>query len=687
MFVFRSLSVAGAVLLSSSLSLAQETKPEEIIVTSSALRETPLEIAQSALVLSGDALRRQAASSIGETIANTPGVSATYFGPSASRPVIRGLGGDRVLMLQNGVSALDVSSLSQDHAVSIEAVLADQVEILKGPATLMFGSGAVGGAVNVVDGRIPTRFTRDADRIAMEVRGDTAANEQTAVGRLDLGTDRLRIHVDGFTRENDDVDIPGFAFSRAERAEIAAEGELHDEPLAYGTLRNSASKTHGGALGISVGDENGFVGLSWNRFDTRYGVPASHTHHDGHEEDADHEEEDGDHHHENVRIDMRQDRYDLKAERALSFGAFERVRLRGAYNDYEHRELEGEHVGTVFQQDAVELRLNLDHAEIGGWRGTLGSQYVEMDFAAQGAEAFVPDALTRQVALFVFEKREFGDVALELGARVERQTIDAKADVRDYDETAYSVSAGAVWNFTGDYTATMNLTRSQRHPQSAELYADGPHLAIARYEIGNELLRKETANTLDISLHRHAEHGPHWSLTAFYNDYSDYIFSAATGLSADELPVFGYRQADAEFYGLEGELTIPLYRANGHEFDVRLAADYVRGQLKDGENLPQIPPLRYGVELHYERGPFHFGLQTFRHDAQDKIAEHERSTSAYTMLDADLSYRFAVGRTDLLLFLRGANLLDEDARRHASPLKEIAPLPGRSLHIGLRAEL
>jgi iron complex outermembrane receptor protein len=603
--------------------------------------------------------------------------------------VIRGLGGDRVLMLQNGVSALDVSSLSQDHAVSIEAVLADQVEILKGPATLMFGSGAVGGAVNVVDGRIPTRFSREADRAAIEVRGDTAANERTAVGRLDFGTDSVRVHVDGFTRENDDIDIPGFAFSRAERAEIAAEGELHDEPLAYGTLDNSASKTHGGAFGISVGNDDGFIGLSWNRFDTRYGVPASHAHHDHeHEHGDDHDADDHlhEHQHEDVRIDMRQDRYDLKAERAVSAGPLERIRLRAAYNQYEHRELEGAEVGTVFEQDAIDVRLNFDHAELAGWRGTIGAQYVELDFAVAGAEAFVPNALTRQVALFVFEKREFDAVALELGARAERQTIAPEGVHSDYDATAYSLSAGAVWDLTEAYTATANLTRSQRHPQSAELYADGPHLAIARYEIGNESLRKETANTFEVSLHRHVENGLHWSLTAFYNDYADYIFAAATDSVADELPVFGYRQADAEFYGVETEISLPLHRGDAHAFELRLAADYVRGKLNSGSNLPQLPPLRYGAELHYERGPLHFGLLAFRHDKQDKVAEHERPTEAYTMLDADLSYRFAVGGTDLLVFLRGTNLLDEDARRHVSPLKEIAPLPGRSLHVGLRAE-
>lgn len=680
-----SLSFAGAALLVTYSSLAQERPPEEIVVTSTALRETAIEIAQPATVLSGDTLRRQIAASIGETIAREPGVSATYFGPSASRPVIRGLGGDRVLMLQDGVSALDISSLSQDHAVAIESVLADQVEILKGPATLLFGSGAVGGVVNVVDGRIPTEFSDDADRAALEVRGDTASEERTAVGRLDLGSESVRVHVDGFRRETDDVEIPGFAFSAAERAEHQAEDP--EEPLSHGTLDNSASETHGGAFGISTGGTDGFIGLSWGRFDTNYGVPAAHHEHahehDGEEGEEEHEEDAEEH---DVRVDMRQDRYDLKAERALHLGSFERLRLRGTYNDYEHRELEGDEVGTTFEQNAFDVRANLDHGEIAGWRGTIGAQYVDMDFNAFGAEAFVPNAVTRQLALFVFEKHDFGALALELGARAENQRIDVDAALPDYDETAYSLSAGTVWTLSESYSTALNVTRSQRHPQSAELYANGPHLAIARFEVGARDLEKETASTVDITLHRHGEQGLHWSLTAFYNDFDDYIFAADTGEENEELPVFAYTKADAEFYGFEGELTFPVYEADGNVFEVRLASDYVRGRLKDGGNLPQMPPLRYGIELHYERGPMHFGIDSFWHEEQDDVAAHERATDGYAMVDVDLSYRFALGNSDLLLFLRGSNLLDEEARRHTSPLKEIAPLPGRSAHFGARAE-
>jgi len=657
---------------------AQESSFEEIIVTSTALRETARDIAQPAFVLSGDDLHRQVASSLGESIASQLGVSATYFGPSASRPIIRGLGGERVLMLQDGMSALDVSSLSQDHAVAVESVLADQIEILKGPATLLFGSGAVGGVVNVVDGRIPTRFTKEADRGVLELRADTAADERSGVARLELGSEHVRIHVDGFKRDTDDVAIPGYAFSAAERAEHLAKHP--DEAFVRGKIENSASESSGGAFGISAGSESSFVGIAVSRYDTTYGVPAAHH---AHGDEADETHEPDEHH---LRIDMRQDRYDLKAERALRTGALERLRIRAAYNDYAHRELEGAAIGTVFRQTGYDVRLNLDHSELAGWRGTIGAQYVHTDFDAEGAEAFVPPSILDQRALFAFEERRFGAVTLELGARIEQQRLTPQGLPR-YDETAYSFSAGAVWNLPDDYSLAANLTRSQRHPQSVELYANGPHLAVARFEIGTESLRKETARTLDLTLHRHSEDGVHWSLGAFWNDFADYIYAYDTREELDELPVFRFGQQDATFYGFEGELTFPLLHGADTRLELRVASDYVRGRLDTGEDLPQIPPLRYGLELHFEHRALHVGLQAYRHARQDKTAANERETAGYTLLALDASYRLPLRAGSLLMFLRGTNLLDEEARRHASPLKELAPLPGRSLHAGIRVEL
>ena len=242
-----------------------------------------------------------------------------------------------------------------------------------------------------------------------------------------------------------------------------------------------------------------------------------------------------------------------------------------------------------------------------------------------------------------------------------------------------------VWKFAEEHAFAVNVTRTQRHPQAAELYADGPHIAAQRFEIGDPNLDLETAITTDVSLRRSGE-GVQWTLSAFYNDYSDYIFSSPTGEIEDDLPVFAYLQDGAKLHGFEAEVIFPLMEQGERHLDLRLASDYVRGELDDGGDLPQIPPLRFGAGLHYDQDRWHLGLQAFYYDEQDKVAVNELPTDSFTLVDADASYRLPLGPTSLFVFLRGTNLLDEDARQHASPLKDIAPLPGQSFHLGVRAE-
>jgi iron complex outermembrane receptor protein len=643
---------------------AAEPRLDEVVVTSVAIRKSPLEVAQPTAILTGDELRRQLAASIGETLSQELGVSSTYFGPAASRPVIRGLGGYRVQVLDDGISSLDASSLSQDHAVSLETVVSQQIEIVKGPAALLYGSGAAGGLVNIVSSRIPGERPEDPFSAAAELRGDTASDERTVALSLDGGAGSLALHADYFDRETDDVQIPGFAQSGALRQQLIDAGEEPSD--VRGHIDNTASDARGGAAGASFVTDNALVGGAWSRYETTYGIPG--------EEEA--------------FIDMEQDRFDAKAEWTIEESLVDVIRFRGAYNDYTHTEFEapGE-PGTLFNQDAYELRLVADHHFGESWVGSVGLQYLDIDFEAIGDEAFVPPSKTQAASVFGFEERDFGDWTLELGARAENQTIDPDpaAGAPDFDETAVSFSAGAVWKLTSSQALAVNVTRTQRNPQAAELYAGGPHIAAQRFEIGDPGLDKETAITADLSLRQSAEH-LEWVVSAFYNDYSDYIFLNPTGAIEDDLPVFVYLQDDAEFYGFEAELTIPLYEASTRHLDLRLASDYVRGQLKDGGDLPQIPPLRFGAGLHYDRDRWHAGIQAFYYDEQDETAANELPTDSFTMLDVDLSYRMPLATGDVLMFLRGTNLLDEDARLHTSPLKDIAPLAGRSLHVGVRGE-
>jgi iron complex outermembrane recepter protein len=667
-----SLRVAIAAALSSCVAslfiaqaVAQETRVEEVVVTSTALHENPLEVAQPTDVVSGDELRRQVAASLGETLSGELGVSSTYFGPSASQPVIRGLGGYRVQVLQDGAAALDVSSLSQDHAVSIESVVSQQIEVIKGPAALLYGSGAAGGLVNVVTTRIPS-VPATPFAASLELRGDTATEERTGAASLDTGFGSLAFHGDYFDRSTDDVDIPDFAQSRVLRRNLEQSGE--EVSGARERLDNSASDSRGGALGASLVGDAGFAGVAWNRYESVYGIPAEET----------------------AFIDMQQDRIDAKGEWRAAGGWLDTLHASGAHSDYTHTEFEapGE-PGTIFEQDAYELRVAADHHWNGDWRGTVGAQYVDTDFAAIGDEAFVPPSLTRATSAFAFEEKHFDRWTLELGARAERQTIDPAGGLPDYDGTAINASAGFVLKLPEQRALAVNVTRTERHPQAAELYADGPHIASGRVEIGDSTLDKETALTADISL-RATGDALQWTLSAFYNDYTDFIYLSPTGeldAGEEQLPIYEYLQEGAKLYGYEAEIIFPLLSSAAHDLELRLASDYVRGKLDNGENLPQIPPLRFGVGLHYETGGWHAGMEAFRNAKQDDVITNELPTDAYTLVNVDVSYRLPLGKKSALLFVRGTNLLDEDARLATSPLKDIAPLPGRSVHFGIRAEL
>jgi iron complex outermembrane receptor protein len=655
---------------------AQHLDLEEIIITASPMRESALDLAQSAIVLAGDDLTRSIGTSLGESLASQPGVTASFFGPKASRPIIRGLSGERVLMLQDGVSALDVSNLSPDHSVSIEDIFADQVEVLKGPTTLLYGSGAVGGVVNVVDGRIP-RMDEQGLSGAAEVRTDSATGELSGAGRLDARVGSIGLHGSVFDRSTDDFEVPGYAWSRAAREEAIEEGEEPD--LTRGKVRNSDSDTTGGTIGASWIGDDVVVGLSWSRLETNYGLPGPGEHAEPAATDAvlaaDEEEA--------IRIDQRQDRYDFKAEWTSLGGLLDNVLVRAAYNDYEHAELEGDEVGTEFDQTGLDARLHLGHRELDGWTGTFGLQYTDHDLEAIGAEAYVPASKTSAMSVFLVERRDIGSLALDLGARIEQQEIDTEATAQDYDDTALTLAAGLLWPLTDSLKTAVHLTRSERHPQAAELYAEGPHLAVQRYEIGDPGLGTETANTIDVSLR--AECSLHWHVSVFYSRFGDYIYADPTGAEEDGLPVFQYLQADANFYGVEAEVEFPLYETESRRFGARLDGDYVRGELDAGGNLPQMPPLRLMGALEYDAGPLHAAVDLQWFDDQDKVAHDELPTDGGTSLGAELSYRWSRWEPGALVFLRGSNLPDEELRRHTSPLKEYVPLPGRSVTLGIRA--
>jgi iron complex outermembrane receptor protein len=644
--------VAQAVALSLSvpaLSLAAGSEQlSEVIVTATAFHGAPDDVVHPVVVLSGDALRQQMGSSLGETLARQPGITATWYGPAASRPIIRGLGGDRVMVLEDGVAALDLSGLSEDHATSTEDAVARQIEIVKGPATLLYGSGAVGGAVNVVTRRIPSQQPMQGLQSAAELRGDSASKLRAGVGTLDaaLGED-LSVHADGHYTANNDIRIPG------------------------GTLANSDSHAGGGSLGISLLNDAGFVGLSAGALMQNYGIPQAAGSPPG-----------------GPRIDMKQTRVALRGEQSLGDGPLQRVSLSATHSLYEHAELEGDgSVGTQFKQNGTEARVALDHL-LGDFKGTVGVQYRRIDFSTSGTKSFVPATLTNTPAAFAFEQYAAGPVTLEGGLRTEYQHIAVTATPAQpsYSGLATSGSLGALWRITAPVALAFNVTHSDRHPSATELYAKGAHDATQQYLVGDSTLHRETATDIDLTLR--GTQGLRWELSVYSNRFKDYIYLAPTPQVNAGLPVFNYKQADATFEGFEAELTLPLLQGGSRTLDLRLAADSVRGRLVDGSNLPQLPPLHFGGELLGNWGDWTASASAWRYTAQHSVASYETPTDGYTLVGASLNQRWTLGeQSSLLLFFNGSNLTDQLARRHSSPLKAIAPLPGRSVTAGLRLAL
>ncbi|MGH6634766.1 MAG: TonB-dependent receptor [Gammaproteobacteria bacterium] len=643
---------------------------EPITVTATPLEAEQQHIAQPVEVLRAEKLRRRQGLSIGETLAREPGISASDFGQGASRPIIRGLGGSRVRLLEGGIGSMDVSNLSPDHAVSIDPLQASQIEILKGPATLLYGSGAVGGIVNIVTDRIPTRVP-DAPSADGYFRYDSATNERTEGGKVEAGLGNLALHSDGLKRRTSDYAIPGF-------------GSIDpgpDEPSAE--LFNSDVDTENVAGGASYVGDRGYLGFSVAGFASNYGVP-------GVGEEA------------GVRIDLDQLRYDIAGELENPFPGTARLKLRLGHNDYEHREIEpsGE-VGTTFRNDEYEGRIELLHQPVWNFRGALGVQVRHQDFTASGEEALTPPVVGRSVGVFLFEDRDWKIWHFELGARYENVNYDAEEGSPDADHDIYSLSGGALLSFARSYSAGLSLTRAQRAPSIEELYNDGPHLATGTFERGNPALDPETANNLDLTL-RKKEGRWTWRLTAFVDLIEDFIFADSIDEDGDgladradeegaliaggELLRLNFVQDDALFYGAEFESIFQLVKNPAFgDLDARLFTDYVRGKLTNGDNLPRITPLRFGGSLDYRLGAWRGDFEIMRVADQEDNAPFETETDGYTLVELGVSYTLGTKPADLILALRGTNLLDEEARRHTSFLKDIAPLPGRSATLTLRA--
>ncbi len=651
-------------LLLSPAVLAEETTQfDTLTVTARPPGMGSLEhIAQPIDILSGEELDKVKAASIGETLANEPGVTDTAFGPYASRPIIRGLGGPRVLMLQNGISSMDVSTISVDHAVTIEPFQAQQIEIFRGPATLLYGSGASGGLVNVVTGRIP-EYIPESFSASAETRINSVNQEKLFTFRADGGIDDvIAMHIDGTIRDANNYDS------------------------ANGKILNSAYDNNDINLGASYFIGRGFVGFSFGRFNSTHEIPLD-------PDDPD----------ELPFIKTTQDRVEFTGALDDPLPGFSSLHLRAAHNDYEHIEFEGpgEPPGTTFINDEWEGRLELQHHPIGNWTGSLGAQFNLRSLAAAGDEAFIVPVKSHGFAVFLLEETDIANWHFELGGRLEHKKYEptALSGFTSVDHDVYSVAGGAHWHFTDVHSLGLSISRGQRIPSEEELFADGPHLATGTFEIGNPSLSEEISNNIDLSLKKETGRLT-WGVNLFVNYIEDFIFLSEFDRDGDGAPDFvdddgitpgdllltRIEQDNALFYGIEAEAIFGLIQGATGNLDLRVSGDYVRGKRDGGDDLPRISPPRLGAGLLYNQAAWTVSLDVINVFEQEDVARLEASTGGHVLVNAGIGYGFGTvaGATGSSVFLRANNLLNEDVRRHASFLKDRAPLPGRSVMLGVQ---
>ncbi len=664
---------------------------DQEIVVSGVLATSRTDMLSSVAVMQGEQLTQSLRPSIGETLDHTAGVSATSFGPTASRPVLRGLQGERVHVLTDGIGAIDVSNTSADHATVVNSLLAERIEVLRGPQSLLYGAAAVGGVVNVIDRRIPLAVPDEPVHIGALASYGSAANERSLAGSLDVPlAEHWVAHADGSYLQSGDLRIGGHALTPALRQQALASSLNPPDPGApepvdfaanaavRGKLPNSASKIWTAGAGLAYIADNASFGASWSHYDSLYGIPLRFATQPGQAQEG-------------PRLSLAQNRLDARAEVRTGGGLVEKIGLRMAAAKYRHDELgEGGAIGTSFFDRGMEGRLELTQAAHGGWRGVTGGQFFVRKFNVVGDEAFLPKNRTGQIGLFTLQQYDHGPFKFELGARLEHSSTRAAPAVgqsqffagsRSY--TAFSVSGGASWGFADNWRIGLNLSRTTRAPAAEELFANGPHAGTEAFEIGNPDLALERSNGVEAILHgKGADYA--FEASAYYSRFAHFIYEARTGAVEEGLPVYQIRQAGARYYGFEVQGTLTL----AHFGETRLVADgladYVHATISSVGPAPRIPSLRVLGGLALNAPKWDLRGEVERVTGQNRLAAFETATPGYTMVNAEVNIRPWGDERPLSFALSANNLFDVVARRHASFLKDYAPLAGRDIRITAR---
>jgi len=637
------------------------------VVISAPLDRPLFQQAQAASIMTAEQLNLALEPSLGQTLARMPGVSSTFFGPAASRPVIRGLEGDRVRILQNGLNTTDVSSASFDHALSFDPSNLKSVEVIRGPATLLYGSGAIGGIVNAIDGRIVDEKLDGTIRGSMGGRFSSVDQGYQTNMMLEGGWKGLAFHVETFTRAAEDYRIPGNTRTVGEQERNPPATDQSDIAL------NSRLRNEGFSAGLSYVWDKGFMGFSWTEFHNIYGSPAEET----------------------VFIDLYQTRLDVRGAFYKPLPSIKEINWRFAWSDYEHTEYENGADNTTFKNDGYDFRLEMKHEKVAGMEGVVGFQSERSDFLVAGDEAFLPPSVTNSNSLFFFEDITRGPLSFQFGGRYDNiETRSRNSPLGDSRQRSFdnvSGSAGVVFNMNEEYSSAFTISYSERAPTATELFANGDHAATNTFETGDFGLGVEHSVSFDLNLRKRTG----WvtgSVGGYYSRYDGFIGLFPTGgVAASGNPEFAYRAVNAEFIGGELETTLHLlHPVTGEpgQPDTNLhwefKADVVRARDDSGRSLPRIPPFHLTSALILEHGRFGARLEGIYAAPQHRLAANEFGTPSYFLVNLSLTYRVLQGANTLDFYVKGMNLTDQDAREHTSFLKERLPLPGRGLVAGLK---
>ncbi len=624
---------------------AQEKREETIVVTASPVGARAEELLQAINVMGEEDLSESASAGLGDILDAMPGISTSAFGPAASRPIIRGLGGDRVRMLVNGVGIMDASTASPDHAVQAEALEATRIEVVRGPAAIVYGGNAIGGVVNVIDGRIPEKRLDGRVTGRFVAGGSSVDNGTIMAARVRTGSGPFVLNAEAVRRHGNDESIAGFARTPAIRAVEGAgpKGSLPNSDLTFNTR----------SIGGSYVGAGGFVGASIKRATSNYGLPQ--------EADA--------------RIDMAQTRIDARGKIDLPFGLIDQFSIDFGTSDYRHFELEGGAIGTRFDNQGWEARTRLHQNEIAGFSGSFGFDGSHKTFSALGAESFLPKTRTSDRGAFIAERRDFGGWGIETGARIEKRRLRTASAQRKF--TGISASGGLFYQPSKDIFLSASLTHTERAPTDIELFSEGPHLAESTFEHGNAALKKEKALSFEGIARVHIL-GWDMHVNLFRTHFDKFIFLKPTGAQIDGLNEFSYTQSNAHFAGSEISLHHDLWRGNTWTLHGDGAAEYVRAKTANLGNLPRIPPLEITGGLNLDTARFENRAEIVWTDRQNKLTAFETPTKGSTIINLSTTWRPDPHNDDVRLVFKVSNLTDATHRTHASFLKDRVPSPGRN---------